>query len=55
VYLDQQVGLLDSAGSSPQNGRPAEHPGPGNGASVSEKLAVLPADRVCSGATATPQ
>jgi hypothetical protein len=55
VYLDQQVGLLDSAGSSPQNGRPAEHPGPGNGASVSEKLAVLPADRVCSGATAAPQ
>jgi len=55
VYLDQQVVLLDSAGSSPQNGRPAEHPGPENGAAVSEKLAVLAADRVCSGATAAPQ
>jgi hypothetical protein len=55
VYLDQQVVLLDSAGSSPQNGRPAEHPGPGNGETVPEKLVVLPADRVCSGATAAPQ
>jgi len=54
VYLDQQVVLLDSAGPSPQNGGPAEHPGPGNGATVSEKPAVLPADRICSGATAAP-
>jgi len=55
VYLDQQVVLLDSAGPSPQNGGPGDHPGPGNGATVSEKLAVLPADRICSGATAAPQ
>jgi hypothetical protein len=29
VYLDQQVVLLDSAGSSPQTGGPGEHPGLG--------------------------
>ena len=55
VYLDQQVVLLDSAGSSPQHGGPGEHPGVGDGATVSEKLAVLPADRICSAATAGPQ
>jgi hypothetical protein len=55
VYLDKQVVLLDSDGSSPQNGGPAGHPGPGNGAPVSEKLAVSPAGRACSGATAAPQ
>jgi hypothetical protein len=55
VYLDQQVVLLDSAGSSPQDGGPGEHPGVGNEAPVSEKLAVVPADRICSGTTAAPQ
>jgi hypothetical protein len=55
VYLDQQVVLLDSAGSSPQDGGPGEHAGVGNGAPVSEKLAVVPADRICSGTTAAPQ
>jgi hypothetical protein len=47
VYLDQQVVLLDSAGSSRQNG--------GSGATASEKLDVLPANRICSATTATPQ
>jgi len=55
VYLDQQVVLLDSAGSSPQNGGPGERSGVGNGATVSEKLAALPADRICSESTAAPQ
>ncbi len=55
VYLDQQVVLLDSAASSPQDGGPSEHPGVGNGAKVSEKVAVVPADRICSTTTAAPQ
>ncbi len=55
VYLDQQVVLLDSAGPSPPNGGPGEHPGVGDGTTVSEKVAVLPADRTCSAATAAPQ
>ncbi len=55
VYLDQQVALLDSAGSLPQNGGPGEHPGAGDGTTGSGKAAVLPADRKCSGTTAAPQ
>ncbi len=55
VYPDQQVVLLDSAGSWPPGGGPGEHSGAENGATVSEKLAVLPADRRCSGTTAAPQ
>jgi Calcineurin-like phosphoesterase len=55
VYLDQQVVLLDSAGSSPQTGGPGEHPGMGDVATVSEKLASLPVARICSPATAAPQ
>jgi Calcineurin-like phosphoesterase len=55
VYLDQQVLLLDSAGSSPQNGGPVEHPGVGDGATASQKLAVLPTDRICSATTVAPQ
>jgi Calcineurin-like phosphoesterase len=55
VYLDRQVVLLDSAGSSPQNGGPREHPGVGDGVTPSEKLAVLPADRICSATRAAPQ
>jgi len=51
VYLDQQIVLLDSPGSSPQSGGP----GAGNGTTVSEKVAVLPADRICSGTTGAPQ
>ena len=51
VYLDQQVVLLNSAGPSPQLGGP----GVGNGTTVSEKLAVSPPDRICSGTTAAPQ
>ena len=54
VYLDQQVVLLDSAGSSAQNGGTGEHPA-GNGAAVSEKLAGLPAGSICSATSATPQ
>jgi hypothetical protein len=55
VYLDQQVVLLDSNGSSPQNGGPGEHPGAGDGTTGSGKVAVLPADRICSATTAAPQ
>jgi Calcineurin-like phosphoesterase len=55
VYLDQQVVLLDSTGSSPQDGGPEEHSLAGNGAKVSEKVAILPADGICSGTTAAPQ
>jgi Calcineurin-like phosphoesterase len=52
VYLDQQVVLLDSVASSLQNGGPGKHPG--DRATVSEKLAVIPADRICSATTAAP-
>ena len=52
VYLDQQVVLLDSAGSSPQKGGSGDQSGVGNEAMVSEKLAVSPPDRICSGTTA---
>ncbi len=52
VYPDQQVVLLDTAASSPQNGRPEEHPGVGDGATVSEKLGDLSAGRICSSTTA---
>jgi hypothetical protein len=55
VYLDQQVVLLDSNGSSPQSGGPGEHPGAGDGTTGSGKVAVLPADRICSATTAAPQ
>ena len=55
VYVDQQVVLLGSAGSSPQSGGPGEHPGAGDGTTGSGKVAVLPADRVCSTTTAVPQ
>ena len=55
VYLDQQVVLHDSAGSSPQNGGSGEHPELRDGATASEKLDVLPANRICSATTATPQ
>jgi hypothetical protein len=55
VYLDQQVVLLDSAGSSRQDGASGEHRGAGDGPSVSEKQATLPADRICSGTAGAPQ
>jgi len=55
VYLDQQVVLLDSAGSSPQNGGPGEHPGLGNVTTGWGELAVSPADRLCSATTAAPR
>jgi Calcineurin-like phosphoesterase len=51
VYLDQQVVLLDSAGSSSQNRGLGEHPEVGDGT----KSAVVPADRTCSATTAAPQ
>lgn len=51
VYLDQQIVFVDSTGSSPQG----EHAAAGNGSTVSEKPAVLPADRICSGTTVAPQ
>jgi hypothetical protein len=55
VYLDQQVVLLDSAGSSPQRDGSGEHPGARDGTAVSEKPNALPADRICSAATTGPQ
>ena len=55
VYLDQQVMLLDSAGSRAQDGGPGEHPLAGVGAKVSEKAGILPAGGICSGTTAAPQ
>jgi hypothetical protein len=55
VYLDQQVVLLDSTGSSAQDGGPGEHPLVGSGAKVSEKVASLPAGGICSGTAAAPQ
>lgn len=57
VYLDQQVVLLGSAGSSPQKGGPGEHAGVGDGTATtgSGKVAVLPADRVCSATAAATQ
>jgi hypothetical protein len=54
-YMDQQVVLIDSAGSSPQNGGLGEHPGVGDGATVSEKLTVAPVDRICHAITTAPQ
>ncbi len=53
VYLDQQVVLLDSAGSSAQRGGPGEHPGVVDGAAAPEKLDV--SDRICSAARTGPQ
>jgi hypothetical protein len=55
VYLDQQVVLLDPAKPSPQNGGSAQGAAPGDAAAASEKPGVLPADRICSAATAAPQ
>lgn len=55
VYMDQQVVLLDSAGSSSQNGGLGERPAVRDGATVPEKLNVLPVNRICSATTATPQ
>ncbi len=55
VYLDQQVVLVDSAGSPAQDGVPAEHPRAQDGTAFSEKLAVLPADRMCSAITTAPR
>jgi calcineurin-like phosphoesterase family protein len=54
VYLDQQVVLLDSTGSSPQDGAPGDHPSAREGAATTEKLDVIPANRICSATTATP-
>jgi hypothetical protein len=55
AYLDQQVVLLNPTGSSPKNRETGEHPGMGDGATVSEKLSVLPAEHICSATTAAPQ
>jgi hypothetical protein len=51
VYMDQEVVLLDSAGYGGLGERPAVR----DGATVSEKLDVLPANRICSATTAIPQ
>ena len=51
VYPDQQVVLL-GPGGSPQAGLSAEHAGTGNGTKVSENVADLPADHICSGTSA---
>jgi hypothetical protein len=54
VYLDQQVVLLDSAGSSSQNLEHGPHPGLEDGTTASEKRSMSP-DRICSATMATPQ
>jgi hypothetical protein len=54
VYLDQQVVLLDAAGFSLQGNRPGGHRG-AEDEGTSEKLAVLPADRICSATMAAPR
>jgi hypothetical protein len=54
VYMDQQMVLLDSAASSPQNGGAGVHPTTGDATKVMEKPAVLPSEGICA-ATATPQ
>ena len=55
VYPDQQVMILDAAGSSAQKGGVGEHPGVGDAAKDSEKLFILPADRICSATKGAPQ
>jgi hypothetical protein len=57
VYLDQKVVLLDStiSSSSPQEPVPGENSSAANGAKVSEKVATLPANGICSATTAAPQ
>jgi hypothetical protein len=55
VYLDQQVVLLDPAKPSPQNAGAAQHVTTGDASPVPEKPGVLPAERICSAATAAPQ
>jgi hypothetical protein len=55
VYMDQQVVLLDSSGSSPKNVGPGEHPSVEDGTLASEKLAVFPANRICSATTTKPR
>jgi hypothetical protein len=55
VYLDQEVVLLDSAGSSPQEAAPGEHSPAGKATTPSEKASVSVANGVCSAATAGPQ
>jgi calcineurin-like phosphoesterase family protein len=55
VYLDQQVVLLDSTGSSPQHGGAGERPGAGDGTTGGEKLATSSPDGICSATSAAPQ
>jgi calcineurin-like phosphoesterase family protein len=55
VYLDQQVVLLDSTGSSPQHGGAGERPGAGDGTTGGEKLAASSPDGICSATSAAPQ
>jgi Calcineurin-like phosphoesterase len=53
VYLDQRVVLLDSAGSSAQDGAP-EHAKVQDGTAVSGKASVIPAD-VCAATITAPR
>jgi Calcineurin-like phosphoesterase len=56
MYLDEVGVLLSSAGFSLQGNWPGGHRGAEEGGgAVSEKLAVLSPDRVCSATTAAPQ
>lgn len=55
VYLDQQVVFVDPAGSLPQEGKPVEHPGAGNGAAASEKPSALAENQVCTGTLVAPR
>jgi hypothetical protein len=52
VYLDQQVVLIDSAGSSPRAATPGSSAGGETGATASQNVAASPADRICAATTA---
>jgi hypothetical protein len=53
VYADQQVVLLDSGGTSSQNGGAEQHPVLGDGRT--DKLATAPRNPICSGAVGAQQ
>jgi hypothetical protein len=55
VYRDQQVVLLDSAGSSHHDAAPGSSAGGETGPTASQNVAASPADRICSATTAGSQ
>jgi hypothetical protein len=51
-YMDQQVVLIDPAGSSPQDGAPAATAGVGDAGKASELPAAMPSGGICATAAA---